>query len=506
MAEARFFSWTPDDVPAVIIPTDTETGYDRIRSVYAPRGNVPALDQLIALAKAHDVRSIVVERRYIDADYRSEHARFYSTTFQRYPSVAHRLHFFTTRVPDSLQELNQFQDNYVGYSVMRPLDTAPVGRTMIAPPPEVEARWCLATDTVHLLGWNLYIEAVPFMSQDEQYLRCAHAAEWMVLYHAHLFHGLPRRLPADVYDEALGGEVVDRQLPSMGLSVGQMLNSLHQFGLSPSRLTLPSTREESISVDPELSLPGIICRYVNSQMPPIVLSESHAWVIAGYAIEGEGHAHDHVVFYRHDDAAGPYIRVKDPWNEPKEQHQPWLLVLPPLPKKCYLTAERAEAVAIVIFQAVGAALERATTEKDTDFPGFGSGAIDDWLGFRTYGISSTLFKDQLRDRGMPEPIAQLYRLANWPKYIWVTEVQDRKRRDGKSGAVLGEVILDGTAHHFTDFDDPAPLLAMHVAGYAMRKSPEFGNLREVKDQPWNYYESGCPAPLRSVAIRPTGGD
>jgi hypothetical protein len=377
--------------------------------------------------KTHKVESIVVERRYIDADYRSEHSSFYSTTFQRYPSVAHRLHFFTTRVADSLEDLDQLQDNYVGYSVMRPLDTAPVGRTMIAPPPDIEARWCLATDTVHLLGWTLRVAAVPFMSQDEQYLRCAHAAEWMVLYHAHLFHGLPRRLPADIYDEALGGEVVDRQLPSMGLSVGQMLNSLHRFGLSPSRLTLPATRAESVSLDPELSLPGIICRYVNSQMPPIVLSRSHAWVIAGYAIEGPGHAHDHAVFYRHDDAAGPYIKVDDPWKEPLEQHQPWLLALPSLPKKCYLTAERAEAVSIYLYEAAASALEHALTEKNDSFPGFASGAPEDWLGYRTYGISSTLYKEGLRTRGLPEPIAQLYRA----RCVNSADVGGLHRRDGR---------------------------------------------------------------------------
>jgi len=505
MARARFFAWTPDDAPAVIIPTDTDEGYARLRKDYTPVANVPAFERLIEVAKAHKVVSVLVERRYIDADYRSEHSRFYSTTFQRYPSVAHRLHFFTSPVPESLEELDKLQSSYVGYSVMRPLDSAPVGRTMIAPPPGIDARWCLATDTVHLLGWSLQVDAVPFMSQDEQYLRCAHAAEWMVLYHAHLFHGLPRRLPADVYDESLGGEVVDRQLPSMGLSVSQILDSLHRFGLSPARLRLPESREQSKALDPDMSLPGIICRYVNSQMPPIVLSQSHAWVVVGYEIKGPGHAHDNAVFYRHDDAAGPYIRIEDPWKEPKDQHRPWLLALPSLPRKCYMTAERAESLAIFLFQAVTDRLERALNGNVQDFSKFDGAPIEDYVGFRTYGISSTLYKEQLRNRGIPEPVAQLYRLANWSKYIWVTEIQERVRRDESVECVFGEIILDGTAHHLTDLKNPTPLLAMHIAGSAMRKSPEFGNLRQVENEPWDFYGTGCPGRYWSPPEKPEMG-
>src|SRR5918995_1210962 len=64
---------------------------------------------------------------------------------------------------------------------------------------------------------------MPFLSQDAEYLRCAHAVLWMVLRHTHLAHGLPRHLTAEVHDAALGGVIVGRQVPSEGLSVQQML-------------------------------------------------------------------------------------------------------------------------------------------------------------------------------------------------------------------------------------------------------------------------------------------
>ena len=86
---SRFFEWTPDDAPAVILETSSEDAWDQLRSWYAPNAPAPPLERIIEIAKSHGVAAVLVERRYIDADYRSEHSRFYSTTFRRYPSDLH---------------------------------------------------------------------------------------------------------------------------------------------------------------------------------------------------------------------------------------------------------------------------------------------------------------------------------------------------------------------------------------------------------------------------------
>lgn len=488
---SRFFDWTPDDTPAVIIDTSSEVGWDQIRSAYSPLGAVKPLERLIEVATAHRVQTVVVERRYIDADYRSEHSRFYSTTFRRFPSVCHRLHFFTRPIPRDLRDLDRFQDDYVGYSVMRPFEQAPVGRTVISPPPELNgATLCLATDEVHLFGWTLKAEGVPFTSQDAQYLRCAHSAEWMVLYHAHLVHGLPRRLPSDIHDAAMDGEVVDRQLPSMGLSLGQMLSSLQSFALSPGRLLLPQSRDESKAAAPLLSLPAILCRYVNSQMPPIVVSPEHAWVIVGYSSAGSGH--DGVTLYRHDDSAGPYLEVPDPWAEPQAQHRPWLVALPPLPQKCYLSAERAEALGSLWLRA--AAASAATVGRE---------GLGDDVTVRTYAISASNYKRGLLARSLPDPIAQMYRMANWPKYVWIVEAIDRAKRKQGEPSVLGEVILDATAHHLASATDITPLLGFNLRGACVLQTPDHGEIRRATVGDWKPYESGCPAPQARGRIKPT---
>jgi len=106
----RFFQWTPDDEPGLVVDTSGDEAWAELRAFYlpqhpederAPRIGTP-LDRVIELAKEHRVLSVVVERRYIDADYRSEHQKFYAAAFRRSPSVCHRLHFFR----DELQSLD----------------------------------------------------------------------------------------------------------------------------------------------------------------------------------------------------------------------------------------------------------------------------------------------------------------------------------------------------------------------------------------------------------------
>ena len=163
---SRFFEWTADDKPGVVHPIRGDTDWDNLRHFYAPLRESDPLDRIIEIAKGHNVRAVVVERRYIDLDYRDEHSRFYSTTFLRYPSVCHRLHFLT-REPKRLVDLEGMQDAYIGYSVMRPLPSHPVGRTMIAPPVEMAATTkCSAVDEVHIFGRSFEVIGMPFVSQD----------------------------------------------------------------------------------------------------------------------------------------------------------------------------------------------------------------------------------------------------------------------------------------------------------------------------------------------------
>lgn len=479
---SRLFDWTPGPAPATVLAIADTDDYEPLREYYAPYGKNPPLERVFSLAVEHQVRSIVIEHRYIDLDYRDEHAHFYSTTFRRYPSVCHRLHFFSDVVDPDWANLDRLQDAYCGYAVIRPLERSPVGRTMIKPPPVLLGSQAVAAtseDRINLLGTEFRVEAAPFISQDAQYLVCAHASLWMIMYQAYLKHGQPRRLPSDIHEACTGGVVTGRQLPSEGLSVHQMLVGLDALDMPAQRLGLPETREASRAAGGR-SLMAIVCRHINSGMPCIVVSDGHAWVVVGYRNAGSGPAHDNLVLYRNDDAAGPYVEVNDPWNEQYETHRPWDTAIPPMPRKVYLPGERAEPLA-TRWLTEAAIFEGAQPYLDA--------LSGQYLTFLTYAIRSNDFKLGTRGRGLGDQISALYRYAQLPRYLWVIEAVDRRLRDGGEPCVIGEALIDATA---PTEDKGDALLGVHVGGKARLHLPDF-DVHWTADWPdFAPYSSGCP--------------
>jgi hypothetical protein len=471
-----FDTWSPDDEPGEVVDVSTAMGWEYVHSTYASKSDDAPLRRIIEIAKAHGVESVIVERRYIDADWRDEHTNFYGSTFRRYPSVCHRLHFFSAPIALDFGNLEDHADKYRGFSVMRPLPDTPVGRTMIAPPPELAGATVVgATEHVNLFGVDLTVTAMPFISQDAQYLRCAHASIWMVLRHASLKYGLPKRLPSDVREAAVGGNVVGRQMPSDGLSLAQMLNALDRLGLPAGRLD--PAKDAGPDVRPpagSLTLYGVLCRYVNSDLPPIVVSTCHAWVVVGWDRNSSG-GHKRLTLWRHDDARGPYIRVDDPWNEPDVAHKEWKFILTPLMPRMNVDAERAEATgAAWLTGAIGS----WSSDEDGN-PGRAAEALGAGeLAFHTYAVASNEYKTRLRKRGVDPALVQLYRTTHLPKYIWVVEAHDRTARDASKPCVLGEVIIDST--HASPDPHPMPgALCVHVEGTAISVAPDHGTVRQV---------------------------
>jgi hypothetical protein len=489
---SRLYDWYPNAASAVSIEdTRTNDGWASIRNRYAPDRINAALDRIIEIAKQHAVQSVLIEGRYIDPHYRSEHARFYAQTFQRHPSICHRLHFFTEVVDPS--NLSKFQDAYRGYSVMRPIPSYPVGRTMLTPPPSLQGTFCYTEEEVHPLGWPLKVTAMPFISSDGQYLSCSHAVQWMVLYHAHLAHHSPRRLPGDIHDASTGGHVLKRA--SEGLTPSQVVNGLQALGMSASIIPLPWGRPEdeppaSEAVPPASSLFATICRYVNSQMPPIVLSDNHAWVVVGYRQTVEG-GRGNCVLYRHDDQLGPYIEVADPWNDhvhgldKDEPPQSWHYAVPPLPERLYMSAELAEFVGAFYL------LEWAKAYRVAPVLEARNRAA---LTFRTFAIRSSEFKANLTSRLHSSEIEQLYRRAHMPGYIWVVEGIDRDRSERNQPSVVGEVIIDSTApKQYLAVDQMLPaVLAVHAGGIAVTLDPDHGTAHQAMWTQFTPYESARP--------------
>lgn len=437
------------------------------------------LQTVLAQAFALGAQSAVLEYRYLDPDYRHEHSRFYSTTFRRYPSVAHRLHFFAERVPPELMSSDapaRFGDlDYLGYTVLRPVPGAPVGRTMLRPHPDVEPHiTCLTKDTVHLLGERLTIRAAPFVAQDAQLSICAHADLWMVAYYHHLRFHAERMLPGQIADAV--PQDIGRGTPSSGLSLYQISAAASRIGLPPLVYGLQPPPEGE-------TLLRLACRYLNSGMPVIVGGGEHSFVLVGYERLRAGQPDERIRFFRHDDETGPYEPVD---NYRFDEYSPWDYLIVPLPSKVFLSGEAAEVVG-------GEHLRQALDDHPSTE---GARLLDQLedpsrpLSVRTTVVRSNAFKTGLDERDVPPALAAVYRRMQMSRWVWVVELVDRRRRNADEPDVLAEVIIDAT-DHVRD----RHVLAVRVPGVIAQWDADSDQVatRQLANMP----------PLRSVAVGPT---
>lgn len=110
-------------------PTDELARVDQQQAVYLRR----YLEDL-------DAATLVTEPYYFDNDYLSEFTAFYSASAAGYQNVCKRLHFFGTDFDrkaleaalanePSAQQL--LRDSYLGFVVVRPIPSSPLGRTVL---------------------------------------------------------------------------------------------------------------------------------------------------------------------------------------------------------------------------------------------------------------------------------------------------------------------------------------------------------------------------------------
>ena len=411
-------------MPARVVDLREAGALDYLVDYYAERSPL-VLKEVLAQAYAAGAQTAVVEHRYIDADYRDEHSRFYSTTFRRYPAVAHRVHFFrdpsTEQLVDPVNPIRFAELGYLGYMVMRPVPGAPVGRVHIAAPPGLDGLTCSTREKVNLFGEYLDVQGTPFLAQDAQLMRCAHTALWVVARYHHLNWGTRRRLPSDIVDAVPIEIGTGRALPSPGLTVAQM-------SAAATRLELPPLVYDLDQLPKDETLLRIACRYLNSGMPVIAAGGGHAFVLTGYRRVREGQPDARIEFIRQDDLAGPYQVVPD---YVFDNHAPWKFLIVPLPPKLYVAGEEAEALG-------RAWLELILKAEGIDF---GNDRT-----VRTTAVPSNDYKAGLEGRGIPARQAAVLRRAPMSRWIWVVEVVDRKLRATRNPAVIAEMVIDATDH------------------------------------------------------------
>jgi hypothetical protein len=406
------------------LPAQWEALEAAIGAKEAPEFGSEVLGRVLERVREHEPTRALVETDYIDADYRDEYTHFYSKTFAQLADRCRRVHFFKLLSDGS-------RERYLGYCVLRPLRSRPVGRTVLTPPDSVRS-WisCTIGDVVHPYGQRLRTWGFPFMEQDTQLGVCAHASVWMVALYHHLAFGKPRRFMHDIADAAQTQRELWRPTPSEGLSDQQVSVALQQLDLEAITYVVSSPPNNQ-------SINRVICRYLNSRLPVILTTEQHAVVLIGYGRDRK----NRLFFVRQDDGHSPYERVykdSDPLGD-------WDLLFTPLPGKVYLAGESAEPFARrMLTQLLDSKEHRKVRAR-----------LPNYLRLRTYLVSAGEYKARLARRGLPALAVDLHRKEPTSNWIWVVELQDPKLARTTVRCVIGEMAIDATS----DSRDPNPFFA-----------------------------------------------
>lgn len=456
------------------------------------------LRQILEVAALGGCRRVVQEHRYIDPDYRSEYSYFWSRRFDPRPDAAERLHFFTREVvAEEFYDLPA-EENYLGYAVLRPTTLGPVGRSVLRTHPALaDARLTTVQEHPSLLGNPLPLEGVPFMQQDGELLRCAHTASWLCHYVAANRGIIGRHPTGEIAGMPPAWGSQQRELPSSGLTTEQVQAIFGALRLPAifynvrDLAPVPGGRKGRYPADRPPRWPHlrqrqdfrerilrVVCKYLNSGFPVIVVATDHAFTLVGWQRRRDGN----ISLVACDDQVGPYQLIDDPLSHPKV----WKALMIPVPEKAYLTGEAAETRALATFRVQ---TDRAALESQPAILGSASLPSDVRPGGRFSLRSRLLEGREYKRAASPQTrgttVSRLIRSADLPHWVWLVELQDRGLRRDKRPCVIAEVVLDSTSH------DDAPIIhliaaesfAGDVRAYARTGRDDFMLLEQLP--PWD---------------------
>ena len=238
-------------------------------------GKLDVVRNTIRHLRTLDAKSYVLEDPCIDRDYSTDYLHFYARTFRAHERHCKRVHFFSDDIspllsrPLSTDRLRQIQDfasaSYCGFCVIRPLSTAPIGRTVLLARVrdgfDMEATvTCRAEFDAHLLGVDLQVTGTAFLQQDARVGACAQVAIWAGMRHMHARYNYNWVSVADITRFATpttATEAVSLPAGSDFLTSERMIRAISEAGYQPLCFRRPD-------------IGGAILPYVESGIPVIL--------------------------------------------------------------------------------------------------------------------------------------------------------------------------------------------------------------------------------------------
>jgi hypothetical protein len=388
------------------------------------------------------VKAVLIERNYIDKDYRSTYYHFYAKKGLRYRADCVRLHFFdgtvtfdeqTFRLASTADE--RLTDHYFGYMVLRPTGIVTIGRTVVSPDVRNGASRFIITANhkVHILGYKLEVQGFPSMDQHHDISVCAHAACWSILrhyseryqvYREFLTHDITRM--AHQFDP--GGLI-----PSKGLQVSHAERVFQQAGTFPVHIPRDKSGIADSSFYRQLSA------YLESGFPIFAAmhSKGHAVAVVGLdwrtpvntAIPGMRYAWDEIQSLAVvDDNNLPYLSIplRGGAGYSAEDIDAFIVALP---EKVFYPADAIDKLAPTLFK-LGAVVGLPPKDKTI---------------IRYFITTGSAFRHFVREKGSefdPKLISTIMALP-FAQFVWIVEFATEDQ--WAVGQVEARAVIDATA-------------------------------------------------------------
>jgi len=405
-------------------------------------------------------QSVIVEREYIDKDYRDTFSNFHAKRFSTPPSRCVRLHFFEQ--PITMEQLDNpegftKENNYLGYSVIRATRPNSIGRTFLSHQVRMnpDSHLCLCTEKVQVLGEKLEIKGFPFISQDADATVCAESSLWMILrYLSNRYSNYAETLPFQITKLASNHARGNRVFPSAGLYSWQLAEALRLRDVSPVIYSRAQFGDEVFE--------HLLYTYIESGFPLLTTINQHVFVSFGHASDFGTIPAPEPGKFRYtscfneslvicDDNHFPYQTLrkcdcKKTSNCSEYTFSSINEFIVPLPEKVFLPAEAAQK-----------AIEKVLMDPETGIMKHSPSLANEDITLRLFLTTGRALKSKLTQRGMGHDLVKsIYRQIPLPHFIWVCEISVTSEyvSDLK---VRGEILWDATRNAY----EPNGWLALH---------------------------------------------
>lgn len=509
------------DVLAQIIEVDFDLSLEQAKLLITTR-------VIEHLQRFKDDTKLVIERGYVDRVYRDSFYTYYASKRTHYCKDTIKLSFFEDH-DDKICSLDVFaehesvaflNDCYRGFIVLRPTIPFVVGRSAIAPALlKINSfKTCLTTIPSTCMGLQFEVQAFPFSSQDTETISCAETMIWALMeYYGNKYPEYSPVLPSKILN-VLRQNVVERQLPSSGLSVESMSYLLKECGFGP-KLYSRDEFEEDFDL--------LLSSYVESGIPIIVALDNaklvqekkvdrligHAALCIGHENISKKQVEDILPRDYHIQESEKVLKIRD-WDCIKKNfvfiddnfpvYQSDNLDTPTgryvdIPENRFLNKEAKtksdkEWGSCIISHFVVPLYKRIYLEAYMAKKFVYKLLCSDYFNFadkrelyiRTFLCSARVYRDYAMLSDMGTDLKNIILNKSLPRYVWVTEVSD-DMSIGQNRA-KGLILLDATEANVSDF---RPLIFALCNGYQVqydKKHKAFVSSQE-KIEPFTMYES-----------------